>query len=463
MSDFTCPVVEIKLHNHPNAENLSLIYIGGYQVIVRTEEWQDKKLGVFIPPDSVVPCTKRFEFLRGHNHIRVRKFRGFYSQGLLIPAPHGARIGEDYANHFGITHYQPPEKFVHGNNVRGPSNIIVPKYDVESLKNSKFLRMIEEGETVYISEKIHGCLKYNTRISLPNGSRKRICEIIEDGSIKEVMGFDHQTQSIKPVKIINRFINGKTREWLKIKYTLSKAGRGHWYGAIICTKNHKIFNIQTNAYVEAIQLRKGDKVKLIRSEVEQKIMSIETITTPYEEYRYDLETETHNYFANGLLVHNCNSRFLFWDNEFWLGSRTNWKKRDERNPWSIAIDNHPEVERFCRENPGLVVYGECYGQVQNLRYGLNTVKFVVFDMWDGIKWLQYNDAKAMSQKLPWVPELYVGSFDIKMAEELAEKNSDVPGANHLREGVVIRPIPNKFDNRYRRIQLKLVSNKYLSL
>ena len=45
-----------------------------YQVCVRTEDWQDEycKLGVYIPPDSVVPDIEYFKFLEGHLRIKAK-------------------------------------------------------------------------------------------------------------------------------------------------------------------------------------------------------------------------------------------------------------------------------------------------------------------------------------------------------------------------------------------------------
>jgi hypothetical protein len=56
----------------------------------------------------------------------------------------------------------------------------------------------------------------------------------------------------------------------------------------------------------------------------QKIIRIE----PYEskQMRYDIETETHNYFANGILVHNCNICFTYQDGEFHVASRRFYRK-----------------------------------------------------------------------------------------------------------------------------------------
>ena len=45
---------------------------------------------------------------------------------------------------------------------------------------------------------------------------------------------------------------------------------------------------------------------------------------------------------------------------------------------------------------------------------------------------------------------------------MAEENSSYPGANHHREGLVIKPIHERTDRKIGRVQLKIVGNRYLS-
>jgi RNA ligase (TIGR02306 family) len=336
MSDHSCLVVKVKLEKHPNADNLSLVQIGGYQCVVRTDEWQDEQLAVYIPPDSIVPFKEPFKFL-GENRLRIRarKFRGEYSYGLLIPAPDGAQEGDDYASHFGVEHYEPPIPMpTGGENVHAPPGIYV-KYDVENYKSPKYNHIIQEGEPVVITEKIHG----------------------------------------------------------------------------------------------------------------------------------------------------ANARFVFTDNQMWAGSRKNWKKYDSKNLWWMALAQNPWIEEWCRAHPDHTLYGEVFGQVQNLKYGTKNgeVRFCVFDILKDGKWLPYSatiDLKidgsfAFFDKnhlkpiypsplfLGWVPILYVGPFKKELALKLAEEDSDIEGANHYREGVVIRPVEDKWDNKLGRVQLKIVGGKYL--
>jgi len=147
-----------ELEKHPNADSLSIVRIGGYQVIVRTEEWKAGDLAVYVQPDSVVPQTEPFAFLWEGNEfpdgivpekkrrVTVRRFRKEYSEGLLMHMYdffkqdraggdwfytegiqlgvdiHYVDEGADVAGVLGITHYEPPEdpQSTTGDNEKGP-------------------------------------------------------------------------------------------------------------------------------------------------------------------------------------------------------------------------------------------------------------------------------------------------------------------------------------------------------
>lgn len=157
MTEHTADVVEItELIPHPNADTLSLVRVGDFQVIVKTDDWKCGDLGIYIEPDTVVPETKEFEFLGKHRRIKARKMRGEWSVGLLIPSPHGAEIGDDYFEKLGLIHYEPQ---IHGHFTTGgdnitPPKIFAPKYDVLNFR--KYSGLFRDSEEVILTEKIHG-------------------------------------------------------------------------------------------------------------------------------------------------------------------------------------------------------------------------------------------------------------------------------------------------------------------
>jgi RNA ligase (TIGR02306 family) len=161
-------VVPVSLKPHTNSDNLSIVEVFGYTVVVRTQDWLGKDKGIYICPDSIVPTDKQgFAFLkregRDIERIKVKRLRGILSMGLLIPCPDDAQIGEDYAEQLGITRYEPEMKLITGENTSAPP-IVTFKYDVDTIY--RYNHLFNVGEPVYISEKIHGA---NARYTFSNG------------------------------------------------------------------------------------------------------------------------------------------------------------------------------------------------------------------------------------------------------------------------------------------------------
>jgi len=316
VSDHTCDVVKIKLEPHPNADTLSVVKIDDFQCVVRTNEWNDGDLAVYIPPDSVVPETKEFEFLGKHKRIKACKFRGEWSMGLLIPAPSGTQLGDDCMKQLGIVHYEPE---IRGHFSTGGENIsppigFFPVYDVLNFR--KYSRYFTDDEEVIVTEKTHG----------------------------------------------------------------------------------------------------------------------------------------------------TSSRYVCVNDIMYAGSRRHWKKQDSNNLWWKALNNYDVLEAWCRQNQGMAVYGEVFGQVQNLKYGAtkDEIYFAAFDILKGSQWLNYDEAHKIGAPLPWVPLVYRGPFDKEKILAFAEGDSIYPGAHHYREGVVIKPVHERTHHEIGRVQLKVVGNRYLN-
>lgn len=316
VAEHTCDVVKVRLESHPNADSLSLVRVGDFQCVVRTSDWSDGDLAIYIPPDSIAPETKEFEFLGKHRRIKARKLRGEWSVGLLIPAPADAVIGDDYMERLGVVHYEPEIK---GHFSTGGENILIPsgffpKYDVLNFR--KYSDCFEDGEEVILTEKLHGS--------------------------------------------------------------------------------------------------------------------------------------------------SC--RFVCIDDVVYCGSRRFWKKEDSNNLWWKVLNQNMVLESWLRHNQGLCVYGEVFGQVQNLKYGSTDgrIFFAAFDILRGNQWLDFDEAHDIGAPLPWVPLVYRGPFQKKQILEFAEGDSLYPFAQNIREGIVIKPVHERTNCKIGRIQLKIVSNIYLA-
>jgi len=156
MSEFHVQVVRVgPIMKHPNADTLSITHVWDYPLVVRTGDFQEGGLAVYVPVDSLVPVADpRWAFLDGHNRIKAKRLRGIFSMGLLTPAEPTWIEGQDVADILGITKYEPPDPAtMGGENEKDPG--FLPVYtDIEGLR--RWGEVLVPGEEVVITEKVHG-------------------------------------------------------------------------------------------------------------------------------------------------------------------------------------------------------------------------------------------------------------------------------------------------------------------
>lgn len=189
MSSFSCKVVPITIHPHPNAEKLELAQVADYRCVVGKGLYQSGDLVAYIPEASIVPewALKHFGYwneeknqglLTGKNFDRVKaiKLRDQVSQGIVFPvrdvpekgiksaiAFQGedgkiqhqvVNVGDNVAELLGITKWEPPIPFGMGGEVYNAGYEITVNYDIENLK--WYPNVLVEGEEVIFTEKLHG-------------------------------------------------------------------------------------------------------------------------------------------------------------------------------------------------------------------------------------------------------------------------------------------------------------------
>ncbi len=304
---------------HPNADTLGITTVhSAYLVVVKLDQWAEGDRAVYVTPDSMVPVADPlFSFLadsKGRERVRVKvkKLRGVFSQGLIVPAPEGTAVGDDVALRLGIEHYEPPSSFGTGGNSERAMSGDRPVYDLESFR--RYGGVFVAGELVVVTEKIHG----------------------------------------------------------------------------------------------------------------------------------------------------CNARYTYQDGRMWCGSRNQWKAEDPASIWWQVLAKYPGIRSICELSPGATVYGEIYGQVQDLRYGRTGVDFACFDILNpGIGFVRFATVGSLCRtyRVPSVPVLHEGAFDAHQCLALAEGPSTL--APHVREGCVVRPVGERWNPETGRVHLKIVGNGYL--
>ena len=112
----------------------------------------------------------------------------------------------------------------------------------------------------------------------------------------------------------------------------------------------------------------------------------------------------------------------------------------------------------------VILYGEVFGsKVQSLNYGqIGTLGFRAFDLLADGKYLDAADFAALCDRfdVPPVPVLYRGPYALETVKALSEGATTL-GADHIREGVVVRPVHERIDPKVGRVCLKYIGDPYL--
>lgn len=385
MADSThkAEVVPIEdIQKHPNADKLSIVKLfgGGFQVVVKTEDWRPGDFGIYVTPDSLVPLDRpEFSWLRdlgrkpylvdGKEYHRVTaiKLRKAPSMGLLLPCDASHSLGDDVAAELGILHYDPPtrqqseeiRKKTYGSSAEEAPELKPPAYDLENLR--RFTDTFTDGEPVVVTEKIHGT---NARFTW------------------EDRGFFSFSASNWSIAL--------------------RAGR-----RVISWSRSKGFKFTTLSPL-----------------------------------------------AQGMRV----------------GSRNQWKRPDPNDVWWKALEATPQIAKFCKNYPDHAIYGEVYGDVQDLDYGLGVgqVAFAAFDIYD-LELRRFLDADTFfaickRYEIPTAPVIaYKAPFILKDVLEMADGDSPTAGRvgkRQIREGVVVKPARERI-GPYGRAAMKVVSQQYL--
>lgn len=173
-------------------------------------------------------------------------------------------------------------------------------------------------------------------------------------------------------------------------------------------------------------------------------------------------------------IHGANGRWLFKDGRLWVGSHKMVKKEDPTNLWWRAAYRY-QLAEILANYPNIVLYGEVFGPVQDLRYGagkndlflaffdalnLDTREFLDFDIFS-----HFINSFTLRERL-LVPVLYRGPWNYDKLYPYSNGKTTYAKAghcpdNHCREGFVVKPIKERYDLKAGRCVFKLVGEDYL--
>lgn len=157
MSTFEVRVVRVEeIRKHPNADNLSIVPVFGYQTTVRTTDFKLGDLAAYLPVDTAHdPTQPELAFYAKHSRIRASKIRGIFSEGLLIPARAHWKLGDDVADELNCKKYEPPISSGAGEEDDPCQPDWFNKYtDLEHQK--RYPHVLRVGELITALEKVDG-------------------------------------------------------------------------------------------------------------------------------------------------------------------------------------------------------------------------------------------------------------------------------------------------------------------
>lgn len=136
--------------------------------------------------------------------------------------------------------------------------------------------------------------------------------------------------------------------------------------------------------------------------------------------------------------------------------------------WKMAKKYN--LEEKLSKVPDMIFFGEVFGSsVQELSYGckVGEQRLAIFDVakCNGpgqITYLPWSEVKKLCTELdlPMVPILYEGPWSTDLFK-LSEGDATIEGANHMREGFVVKPSNERVEPRCGRVIFKRRSEKYM--
>lgn len=171
-------------------------------------------------------------------------------------------------------------------------------------------------------------------------------------------------------------------------------------------------------------------------------------------------------------IHGTNARIGWVEGTLLAGSHGLQRKRPA--PEEIATNTYwfPStlepvqslLDELRKDHSVAILYGEIYGsRVQSLHYGRRDgLGFAAFDVLVGEHYLGYDDFASLCERhgVPTAPLLWRGPFSLDKIAELSRGQTTLPD-QHIREGVVVRPVKERFDPEIGRVTLKYLSDDYL--
>lgn len=414
-STHKCEVIRVgDVQVHPNADRLEVIQVFGYSCCVAKGSMQRGDLAVYLPPDSVVPAITPFRFV-------------WESKGWAPEADPTVVINTESV--------EIPEKY-------------------RRVKAKVLRGIVSEGLLMPLAS-------LTDYLPIDQGGFPETYNL-EGEDIAPMLGITHYDP---PMKVVD----GETEQTPGSKKKPGYPKTFNGWLRYLWSKCRRICGIQPVDQVESQSLSIPDYD-----------------VDAWQRHKHLLVPGEQVWLTEK--IHGANSRYVFLDGRMWAGSHHQWKKDTLGSSWWECLRQNPWIRAFCEANPGHVLYGELV-PTQKLKYGLKPQNYRLFgfdvlayvllsasgpehiwwekSMLDTVR-ISYTDRQGKNHvdrplldEAHWVPTVAEVAYDEESIRQFAEGKSLVKGSDHIREGIVIRPVAERSDPRYGRVLLKLVSPTYL--
>lgn len=174
-----CKIKEIK--EHPNADRMEIAVVKGWECCVKKDAFKTGDKCIYFPVDTILPESVSDAFgvtkYLSKGRVKAARLRQIPSYGLVMPCSEEVRsaavmtippgcfdtVGSNVAEYFGCIKWEPPQELKQGNQTK--EHPLFKRYtNIENIKN--FPDVLQEGEEVVLTEKIHGT---NSRVGKIEG------------------------------------------------------------------------------------------------------------------------------------------------------------------------------------------------------------------------------------------------------------------------------------------------------
>lgn len=170
-------------------------------------------------------------------------------------------------------------------------------------------------------------------------------------------------------------------------------------------------------------------------------------------------------------IHGTNSRIGMIEGELMAGSMSVRRARPESLTESVywgplaACGVEALLTAFGDRHRQVILYGEIYGsKIQNLTYGEKSGRlgFRAFDLLIDGKFVDFDRCAAVCAEygVMTVPVVYRGPYDLAVVKAHSEGKTTLE-ADHIREGVVVKPVVERVHPKVGRVCLKYIGDQYL--